>query len=123
MKRRVLLPVFALSAAAVWGHPMGNASVSHYSRIERTPSGADIRYVLDFAEVPAIEILRAWDRGPAVQKELVEAWAHGLRISAGGRTVDARVERFTAAQANGCIRITAHLRVDAHPGGLRFIHK
>ena len=47
----------------LWAHPMGNFSVSHYSRIEVTGGGAAIRYVLDLAEIPTFELLQQWKAG------------------------------------------------------------
>ena len=49
MKRGVMLPMIALCACSAGAHPMGNFSVSHYSRIELTARGVTIRYVLDLA--------------------------------------------------------------------------
>ena len=59
MKHRLLLPVFLVSGLLL-AHPMGNFSVSHYSRIEVNARGARIRYVLDLAEIPTFELLQEW---------------------------------------------------------------
>ena len=39
---------------------MGNFSVSHYARIEVSAGGAEIRYVLDLAEIPSFQLLQQW---------------------------------------------------------------
>jgi nickel/cobalt exporter len=41
-------------------HPMGNFSVSHYSRLYLTPDGTELTYVLDLAEIPAFQLLESW---------------------------------------------------------------
>ncbi len=35
-------------------HPMGNFSISHYSRLAAQPKQITLRYVLDFAEIPTV---------------------------------------------------------------------
>jgi hypothetical protein len=59
MKRHLLLALF-LVTGTLFAHPMGNFSVSHYSRIQVTASGAEIHYVLDLAEIPTFELLQEW---------------------------------------------------------------
>ena len=49
MNRRVLPLIFLVSLLSA--HPMGNFSVSHYSRIQPNARGAAIRYVMDLAEM------------------------------------------------------------------------
>src|SRR5581483_4352858 len=46
------------SAAA---HPMGNFSISHYTRIEARRDTVAIRYLLDFAEIPTVSEKSAMD--------------------------------------------------------------
>ena len=58
MKRGLLLPLSM--SAVLWAHPMGNFSVSHYSRIEMSAQGAKIRYILDLAEIPTFQLLQQW---------------------------------------------------------------
>ncbi|MGH9660937.1 MAG: hypothetical protein ACRD96_20480, partial [Bryobacteraceae bacterium] len=67
---RALLPV-CLAAVAL-GHPMGNYSVSHYTRIEVGRAGADMLYVLDLAEIPTFELLRQWKLDRSSPKEALE---------------------------------------------------
>ncbi len=40
---------------------MGNFSVNHYARIDVTPRGSTLTYVLDFAEIPTFELLQQWN--------------------------------------------------------------
>ena len=51
---------FALSRSAR-AHPMGNFSINHYARFEAQPGELRLRYVLDFAEIPAIEQMAKLD--------------------------------------------------------------
>ncbi|MSP12070.1 MAG: high-affinity nickel-transporter [Chloroflexi bacterium] len=59
--RLILLPVLALGlffdlAAPAWGHPLGNFTINHYSRIEMVAGGViHISYVLDMAEIPTFQ--------------------------------------------------------------------
>jgi len=48
MKHRLLLSGLVVAAVGL-GHPMGNFSVSHYSHIQPSARGVEIRYVLDLA--------------------------------------------------------------------------
>jgi nickel/cobalt exporter len=131
MKRRVLLSM--LLGAALWAHPMGNFSVSHYSRIELTAEGAKIRYVLDLAEIPTFQLLQQWkldasspraeiDRRAAEQ---ARAWAANLTVESAGRRVKPEFQSATAVMDKGAggmpiLRVTAELHVDARPGTLRY---
>ena len=41
-------------------HPMGNFSVSHYSRLYLKPDVTQLTYVLDLAEIPAFQLFESW---------------------------------------------------------------
>jgi ABC-type nickel/cobalt efflux system permease component RcnA len=131
MKPRLLLPVFA--AAVLWAHPMGNFSVSHYSRIELTADGARIRYVLDLAEIPTFQLFQQWkvdaSAPPAeLEKRAAEQareWAANLTIESGGRSVRPQFESAAAVMDKGAggmpiLRVTAELRAAVQPGTLRY---
>src|SRR6266852_2409611 len=109
---------------ALMAHPMGNFSVSHYTRISVGPRGADLLYVLDLAEIPTFEMLQQWKlersspRAELDSKAAGQArdWARHLRITVNGRDV---VPQFQAAEltfADGAgglpvTRIAARLRL------------
>jgi len=133
MKRQVLLPAFVVCAAVAMAHPMGNFSVSHYSRIEVTAHGAQIRYVLDLAEIPTFQLLQEWKLDAASPREELERrageqareWVKSLKIEAGGRAVTPKVERTSMKLDKGAggmpiLRVTAELAADAAPGTLRY---
>ena len=54
---------------------MGNFSVSHYARIEVAASGAEIRYVLDLAEIPSFQLLQQWGLNADSPRNLLDAKA------------------------------------------------
>ena len=49
----VLAILFCLGGSAA-AHPMGNFSISHYTRLTAQPKQILLRYVLDFAEIPTV---------------------------------------------------------------------
>src|ERR1019366_6484457 len=94
-------PLLFVLAATLSAHPMGNFSVSHYSRIEVQGRGAEIRYVLDLAEIPTFQLLQQWKLDAGGPREELERhateqareWSRGLKIEIGGRAVTPRFER------------------------------
>ena len=132
MKHRLPLPVF-LVTVSLWAHPMGNFSVSHYSRLEVTGRGVEIRYVLDLAEIPTFQLLQQWKLDAASPREEIERqataqareWSRNLKIEIDGRTASPQFERASVAMDKGAggmpvLRVTADLHVDAAPGSLRY---
>lgn len=133
MKRQVLLPAFVVCASAVMAHPMGNFSVSHYSRIEAGAHGVHVRYVLDLAEIPTFQLLQGWKLDAGSPRAEIEArvaeqareWARGLKFEADGRPAAPQVERTSMTLDKGAggmpiLRVVTELAVDAAPGTLRF---
>ena len=125
MKPHLALPFF-LAVGVLWPHPMGNFSVSHYSRIEAGPAGAKIHYVLDLAEIPTFELLQGWGLTAASpQADLdaraarqMQAWSRNLKIVSNGREVAPQMLRTTAVIDKGAggmaiLRVTADLTVEA----------
>jgi ABC-type nickel/cobalt efflux system permease component RcnA len=43
-------------------HPLGNFTINRYARIDVSSEGVALRYVVDYAEVPAFQELRAFDK-------------------------------------------------------------
>jgi ABC-type nickel/cobalt efflux system permease component RcnA len=116
--------LFFIWAATLAAHPMGNFSVSHYARIEVGASGAEIRYVLDLAEIPSFELLQQWGldagapRGQLDRKAEAQArqWVRNLAITCDGRAVEPRFAGATLAIAPGAggapvMRITSRLKL------------
>ena len=51
----------ALVPAAALAHPLGNFTISHYSRIELTPERLRVRYAVDMAEIPTFQAMPTLD--------------------------------------------------------------
>lgn len=131
MNRHVLALLFL--AGLLTAHPMGNFSVSHYSRIQTSPHGASIRYVLDLAEIPAFELLQSWKADASTPQaeldrraaEQTREWARHLKISVAGRDVPVSFDRASAVLDKGAggmpiLRVVADLHVAAQPGALSY---
>ena len=125
-----LLFVLALTLSA---HPMGNFSVSHYARIEVSGGGAQIRYVLDLAEIPSFQLLQQWGLNADTPRPLLEAkaeaqareWVRNLDLACDGRAVSPRFEGATLAIAPGAggapvMRITSILKLAVAAGSLSY---
>ena len=58
-RRRIALALGALAALAIaapaTAHPLGNFTINQYSAIELRPGAACVRYVVDMAEIPALQ--------------------------------------------------------------------
>lgn len=106
MKRLFLLPAAAALLAA---HPMGNFSVSHYTRLEVSAKGVEVTYALDLAEVPTYTLLRDWKldaKSPQADLEAKAAeqareWSRGLEVSAAGQPVSLKFVRSEIKLSDG----------------------
>jgi len=49
------LAALCLVAMSAFSHPMGNFSISHYSRLTFGPESIDFLYLIDMAEIPAFQ--------------------------------------------------------------------
>src|SRR5450432_1318071 len=102
-------PLLFAFAAMLSAHPMGNFSVSHYARIEVNGGGAEIRYVLDLAEIPSFQLLQQWGLNADSPRNLLDAkaqqqareWVGNLDFSCDGRAVLPRFEGATLATTPG----------------------
>jgi nickel/cobalt exporter len=131
MKRYLGLSVFL--AAFAGAHPMGNFSVSHYSRIEVQPQGVAIRYILDLAEIPTFQLLQQWKLEAGSPRPELESraagqaqeWVKNLKIASNGRRLAPHFESASLVLDKGAgglpiARITAELRAGAAPGKLTY---
>ena len=126
-----LTVLLAIATAAAVGHPMGNFSVSHYTRIELRAGGvAEVMYILDLAELPTFELLQKWDLKQDSPRPAMEAkaaaesrlWAGNLKFRIDGRPVAGRVLNTRLAIADGAgnlpiARITSQIEVPVGAGG------
>jgi nickel/cobalt transporter (NicO) family protein len=61
-KSHILLLLFAiLFARLIEAHPMGNFSISHYSRLEYIKDGVLLNHILDMAEIPSYQEMEFLD--------------------------------------------------------------
>ena len=81
----------------VAAHPMGNFSISHYTRLTAQRGWITLRYVLDFAEIPTVterEAMGAQGNTPVSEQKIqaylrskAAALRDGLTMTVDGRTV------------------------------------
>ena len=122
-----------LSSLVLFAHPMGNFSVSHFSQLQLTPHGVELRYVLDLAEIPTFELLRAWqiDRSaPARELNLsasrqAREWLQHLDLTTDGHPVKAAFESVRATIIDGAgnlpiLRMDMRAHVNTRGGILEF---
>ncbi|MBV8866682.1 MAG: hypothetical protein JO210_14915, partial [Acidobacteriaceae bacterium] len=128
-----LAALLLISSATLVAHPMGNFSVSHYSKLRLTGQGIDLEYALDLAEIPTFELLRGWQlerSSPPAEMERRAAtqareWLRGIEISADGKPLVANFESSHLVVADGAgnlpvVRITAQAHVNVAGGKLRY---
>jgi nickel/cobalt exporter len=134
MSRSFVLCLCALAyASSLFAHPMGNFSVSHYSKLVVTAQGVELEYALDLAEIPTFELLRAWNlerRSPQSDldnkaSEQASKWLANLAITVDGRPVKPTLEHVRLAVADGAgnlpvMRITAQARINAQGAKLGY---
>ena len=133
MKRYLWLSVFLLVplflAVRLGAHPMGNFSVSHYSRIELLSNGISLRYVLDLAEIPTFQLLQEWKLDAQSPREQLERraseqarqWARNLKLESTGERLTPRFDRASLVLDKGAgglpiLRVTSELQAPAAPG-------
>lgn len=134
LRSKVLAGVLICAAASVFAHPMGNFSVSHYSKLMVTPKGIELTYALDLAELPTFELLRDWKlekSSPRVEldrktSEQAGIWLAKLKITEQGKAVPVRFESAHLDLADGAgdlpiARVTIHAHVSAGGGSLAFL--
>ena len=130
------LPLPLILAGLLSAHPMGNSSVSHYSRFEVTPRGVELHYALDLAELPSLDLMRKWGVKPDSPREKIQKhadeqaheWARNLFITSAGRSVMPSLQQTSvafsdSADGNPTIRIAMKLTLAVATGTLEFEDK
>lgn len=133
MVKRFSLLMLLAAFGALWGHPMGNFTVSHYAKFQVGGKGVDLTYALDLAELPTTNLLQQWglDRNSPQADldrratEQARQWASHLEITADGKPVPVHFIGSSLAIADGAgnlpiLRITSRLRLDMPPGQLLY---
>jgi nickel/cobalt transporter (NicO) family protein len=89
-------------ASPVSAHPLGNFTINHFSDIEVSGPHLRIRYVLDYAEIPAFQEKQKISADPLYLEGRVAELGRGLALSMDGAPVPLRVsghsERFLPGQ-------------------------
>jgi nickel/cobalt transporter (NicO) family protein len=111
-------------------HPMGNFSVSHYSRLEFQRDGLKLTYVLDLAEIPTFELFADWGVTPSdtvtldrKAQDQARQWIRNLSISASGKNAAATLKSAKATISDGAggmpvLRVAMEADVRSGPGEL-----
>jgi ABC-type nickel/cobalt efflux system permease component RcnA len=118
--------LFPLGAAA---HPMGNFSISHYSKLAINGQSIHIDYILDFAEIPTFQMFpdfRANGSDSSI-RDFAPEWMHRLELAIDGRPlpmelVDSIVANNPGAGGLPTVRVTLRLesRWSGSSGTLHF---
>ena len=108
-------------------------SVSHYAKLQPSPKGVDLQYVLDLAEIPTFQMLNDWKIDRAASQADLEShaaaqahvWLNNLEISVDGHAVHPKLESVKAVIADGAgnlpiLRITTRAHIDAQGGKLSY---
>lgn len=135
MERRFyfLLGFLLTAASGLEAHPLGNFSVSHYTRLEVSAKGVEVTYVLDLAEVPTYTLLRDWKldaKSPKTELdrkagEQAQEWVKGLEFRAAGKRiapqfVRAAIQIFGEADGQAVARIASTFELPGVPSPLQF---
>src|SRR5437879_11642278 len=123
---RAILLIMAVALLAS-GHPMGNSSVNHYARFEVTRRGVELRYVLDLAGLPTVDLLASWklDRTSARNaleakaREQSQGWLSWLQITVDGKPIHPKLGNVDLVIADRA-RISAQAHLDVAAGTLTY---
>jgi ABC-type nickel/cobalt efflux system permease component RcnA len=133
--KRSLIPF--LAALALTAHPMGNFSVSHFTKFDIRKKVVDITYVLDLAEIPTYQLMRAWNLDPAADAKIPQTtldekaaqqaaeWIKQLDFTAGGVRLTPKQGSTSIKLSDGAggmhvARIETSLRLDDPKGKVAF---
>ena len=102
-----LLIMFLLFSSIAQAHPMGNFSINHHSTIRFETDRIAIRYVLDFAEIPTLQM----------HAVAAEEWVGGLRLQVNGADNPIHLNNMRSEYADGAgglrtLRVTMDLSAE-----------
>lgn len=111
----VLFGLVAFAAPPTHAHPMGNFSINHYARFEAKSDGLWLRYILDYAEIPAA------DRMPQLDSDgngAISALEKSAFLSKEATTLLNGLSLRINSQPVALVPIRSDLEVRAGAGGL-----
>jgi ABC-type nickel/cobalt efflux system permease component RcnA len=129
--QRTTLIALALPLALA-AHPMGNFSVSHYSRLDFKSGAVEVQYVLDLAEIPAFQLLDSWqidskDQSLLEAKCRIEAqsWLKNVVITQAGHRFPLRLTSVDPTAMEGAgglpvLRISMLAEASPQPGAMTY---
>src|SRR5580658_8631130 len=122
-----------LAAIVLTAHPMGNFSVSHFTRFDVEKKVVNVTYVLDLAEIPTYQLMRDWNLDPSAdakipqeilnQKAAAQAaeWIKNLDFGANHpKLLHTKIKLSDGAGGMHVSRIESALRLDNVQGKLSF---
>lgn len=125
-------------ASALYGHPLGNYTVNHFSQLAIAQDQLRIRFVIDMAEIPAFGELRSADtdgNGKTSESELkaysaqvAPTYARGLLLSVDGKPQQLTLDSADAATLPGAgglstLRLQLNLLASLKNMGSGFSHE
>ena len=127
-----VLGLIVICGVVASSHPMGNFSISHYTRIDLQRDKTSLKYVLDFAEIPTFQLLQEWgvqdkDTDTIRRKASSQAgtWLQNLMVDQDGHRLHAALVFADAAVQDGAggmpvLRVIMLARIDPRPGIFEF---
>jgi nickel/cobalt transporter (NicO) family protein len=128
---RRLIPFFA--AIILTAHPMGNFSVSHFTRFDVQKKSVNVTYILDLAEIPTYQLMRDWNLDPSADAKIPQqtlnekattqaaSWIKQLDFSSGTPTLQhTTIKLSPGAGGMQVARVETQLRLDNLQGKLNF---
>jgi len=107
----LLVLLLGVAPHPVAAHPLGNFTVNHYSRVMVSGDAIQIRYVLDLAEIPSVQEMRAADADgkgtvtpaewEAYKQRKVEEIGRQIEMSVDGHPLDLRPTVVNLSQPLG----------------------
>jgi len=121
----VVLGAIFLAPATALPHPLGNFSVNRYTALRLGSDGAELRYVIDMAEIPAFQEIQDAGLTPEADHPTVAAYAadkaerlkEGLALVVNGRRVPLETQSYSVIfppGAGGLPTLKIGVRYRAH---------
>jgi hypothetical protein len=99
----IILGVAFLAPATALPHPLGNFSVNRYTALRLGSDGAELRYIIDMAEIPAFQEIQDAGLTPEADHPTVAAYAadkaarlkEGLALIVNGQRVTLETQSYS----------------------------